>query len=70
MDISGVKESVTDKNLGGKVLNLSERIHVEVHQDIIEACHCVKSNTGPKKVNIKMSQNKDADKIRRANWIN
>ena len=70
MDISGVKESVTDKNLRGKVLNLFERIHVEVHQDIIEACHCVKFNTGPKKVNIKMSQNKDADKIRRANWIN
>ena len=63
MEISGVPESVTDNDLEGKVLKLLEKIDVEVHPDHIEACHCITSNAGPKKVIIKMSQFKDADKI-------
>ena len=35
----------------------------EVHLDNIEACHWVKSNAGPKKVFIKMSRRKYANKI-------
>ena len=38
---------------------------IEVHPDHIEACHWIKSNAGPKKVIIKVSRRKDADKIRR-----
>ena len=66
MKISGVPESVTDNDLEGKVPNLIEKIDVEVHPDHIKACYSLKSNPGPKKVIIKMSRRKDADKIRRA----
>ena len=66
LEISGVPESVTDNVLEGKVLKLLEKIDVEVHHDHIEACHWIKPNAGPKKVIIKMSRHKDADKIRKA----
>ena len=66
LEISGVPESVTNNDLEGKVLNLLEKTDVEVHIDHIEACHWIKSNAGLKKVIIKMSRHKDADKIRRA----
>ena len=65
MEISGVPESVTDNNLGEKVLKLLGKVDVEVYPDHIEACHWIKSNAGPKKVIIKMPWHKDADKIRR-----
>ena len=65
MEISGVPESVTDNDLEEKVLNLFEKIDVEVHPNNIEAWHWKKSNAGLKKVIIKMSRRKDADKIRR-----
>ena len=41
-------------------------IDVEVHSDNTRDCHWIKSNAGPKKVIIKMSWNKDEDKILRA----
>ena len=66
LEISGVPESVAVNDLEGKVLKLLEKIDVEVHPDHIEACHWIKSNAGPKKVIIKMSRRKDADKIRKA----
>ena len=66
LEISGVPESVAVNDLEGKVLKLLEKIDVEVHPDHTEACHWTKSNAGPKKVIIKMSQRKDADKIRKA----
>ena len=66
LEISGVPESITDNDLEGKVLKLLENIDVKVHPDHIEACHWINSNAGPKKVVIKMSRCKDADKIRRA----
>ena len=67
LEISGVPVSVTDNDVEGKVLKLLEKTNAEVHPDHIQACHWIKSNAGPKKVIIKMSQRKDADKIRRAN---
>ena len=66
LEISGVPESVTDNNLEEKVLKLLGKIDVEVHPDHFEACHWIKSNAGPKKVIIKLSRHKDADKICRA----
>ena len=39
LEISGVPESVTDKDLEGKVLNLFEKNDAEIHSDNIEACH-------------------------------
>ena len=68
-EISGVPKSVSDKDLEGKVLNLFQKTDIEVHPDNIEACHWVRSNAGPKKVIIKMSRRKDAEKIRRAKKI-
>ena len=65
LEISGVPESVTDNDLEGKVLKLLEKINAEVHPDYIEAYHWIKSNAEPKKVMIKISRSKDADKIRR-----
>ena len=58
--------SVTDNDVEGKVLKLLEKTSVEVYPDHIEACHWIKSNAEPKKVIIKISRRKDADKIRRA----
>ena len=66
LEISGVPESVTDNDLEGNVLKLLEKIDVAVHPDHIEACHWIESNAGPKKVIIKMSQHKNAHKIRSA----
>ena len=66
LEIPGVPESVTDDDLEGKVLNLAEKIDVEVYPEHIQACHLIKSNVGTKKLIIKMSRRKDADKIRRA----
>ena len=66
LEIFGVPESVTDNDLEGKVLNLLEIIDVEGHPDHIEACHFIRSSTGPKKVVINTSRRKDADKIPRA----
>ena len=66
LEISGVLESVSDKDLEGKVFNLFQKIDIEVHPDNIEACHWVKSNAGPKKVIIEMSRRKDAYKMRKA----
>ena len=65
LEISGVPESVADNDLEGEVLKWLEKADVEVHPDHIEACHWIKSNAGPKKVIIKMSWRKDADKIQR-----
>ena len=66
LETSGVPESVAVNDLDGKVLKLLEKIDVEVYPDHIEACHWIKSYAEPKKVIIKMSGRKDADKIRRA----
>ena len=65
--IFDVPESITDNDLDGQVLNLLQKIDAEVHPHHIDACYWIKSNAGPKKVIIKMSRCKDADKIRRAN---
>ena len=66
LEISGVPESVTDKDLESKVLNLFEKTDFEVHLDNIEACHWIKFNAGLKKVIMKMSRHKNPAKIRRA----
>ena len=66
LEKSDVPEFVTDSNLERKVLELLKKSDVEVYPDQIEACHWIKPNAGPKKVFIKMSRCKDADKFRRA----
>ena len=50
MEISDVPESVTDKDLEGRVLNLFEKTDVEVNADNIEAFYWIKSNAWSKNV--------------------
>ena len=63
LGISGVPESVTDKDLQGKVLNLLEKKDTEVCPGNIDTCYWIKFLAGPKKVIIKMSRRNDADKF-------
>ena len=63
LEISGAPESVTDKHVEEKVLNLFEKTDIEVYPNNIESCHWVKSNAGPKTVVIEMSRLRDADKL-------
>ena len=42
LEISDVSESVPDKDLERKVLNLFEKIDIEIYPENIEACHWVK----------------------------
>ena len=39
LEISGVPESVNDKDLEAKVLNLFQKNDIEVHPDNIETCN-------------------------------
>ena len=55
-EISGIPESVTDKDLKSKVLSLFKRIDIKVYPNYFEAFHSVKSNAG---LEIKMSRHKD-----------
>ena len=69
LEISDVPESVTDNDLEGEVLNLLEKIDVEVHPDNIESCHWMKSNAGPKKLSLKCNGAKMQIKFERQRKI-
>ena len=45
----GVPESISDKDLEGKALNLFEKNDIVIHPDNIEVCHWVKCNAEPRK---------------------
>ena len=45
----GVPESIIDKDLEGKALNLFEKNDIVIHPDNIEVCHWVKCNAEPRK---------------------
>ena len=58
LQISGVPESVIDKDLVGKLLDLFEKIDIEDHADNIKACHWEKSNAVSGQI------------VRNCGWIN
>ena len=45
----GVPESIIDKDLEGKALNLFEKNDIVIHPDNTEVCHWVKCNAEPRK---------------------
>ena len=45
----GVPESIIDKDLEGRALNLFEKNDIVIHPDNIEVCHWVKCNAEPRK---------------------
>ena len=45
----GVPESIIDKDLEGKALNLFEKNDIVIHPGNIEVCHWVKHNVEPRK---------------------
>ena len=66
LEISGVPGNTSDENLEKTVLDVFQKIEVDVQPENVEACHWLKSNSpGGKKVIIKFSRRKDADKIRK-----
>ena len=49
LEMFGVQESIIDKALEGKALNLFEKNDIVIHPGNIEVCHWVKHNVEPRK---------------------
>lgn len=65
LEISGIPENTADTKLEDKVRDVLEKIDCNVKPKNIEACHWVKTKHGGRRVIIKLSKRKDADKIRK-----
>ena len=64
LEISGFPKSLKSEDLEGTVLKVFEELDVVVDPSNVEDCHWVASRNS-KKVIIKQSRRKDANKIRR-----
>ena len=64
LELSGIHETIENKDLEGTVLSIFEKLDVMVDPSNVENCHWIKSSKGPKKVAVKPSRRKDANKIR------
>ena len=62
LEISGFPESLKNEDLEGTVLKVFEELDVLVYRSNVEDCHWVANRTS-KKVIIKLSRRKDANKI-------
>ena len=60
--LSGIPETIENKDLEGTVLGIFEKLDVDPSN--VEDCHWIKPSKGPKKVIVKLSRRKDANKIR------
>ena len=58
-----LKEKVENKDLERTVLDIFEKLDVMVDPSNVEDYHWIKSSKGPKKVIVKLSRRKDANKI-------
>ena len=63
LELSGIPETIENKDLEETVLDIFENLDVMVDPSNIEDCHWIKSSKGPKKVIVKLSRRKDAKKI-------
>ena len=63
LEISGFPESIENKDLENLTLQIFEKIDISVDPENVEDCHWVKTQRS-KKVIIKLSRRKDANKIR------
>ena len=64
LELSGIPETIESKDLEGTALDIFEKLDVMVDPSIVEDCHWIKSSKGPRKVIVKLSRRKDANKIR------
>ena len=64
LELSGIPETIENKDLEGTVLGIFEKLGVMVDPSNVEDCHWIKSSKGPKKAIVKLSRRKDANKIR------
>ena len=65
LEISGVPEETTDSQLEEKVREIFDKIDSTVKAKNIEACHWIKTKRGGRRVIVKLSKRKDADRIRK-----
>ena len=63
LEISGIPENIENKDLENLTLQIFEKIDISVDPENVEDCHWVKTQRS-KKVIIKLSRRKDANKIR------
>ena len=49
LELSGIPETIENKDLEGTVLEIFEKLDVIVDLSNVEDCHWIKSNKGPKK---------------------
>ena len=63
LELSGIPETIEKKDLEGTVLSIFEKLDVMVDPSNVEDCHWIKPNKGAKKVIVKLSRRKDANKI-------
>ena len=64
LELSGIPETIENKDLEGTVLGIFEKLNVMVDPSSVEHCHWIKPSKGAKKVIVKLSRRKDASKIR------
>ena len=65
LEITGLPENTENGNLEDLTLKILNEIDVNIDSRNVEDCHCIKTQ-GPKKVIIKFSRRKDANKVRPA----
>ena len=64
VEISGIPETIENKDLEGTVLGIFEKLDVMVDPSNVEGCHWIKSSKGAKKVIAKLFRRKDVNKVR------
>ena len=64
LELSSIPETVENKDLEGTLLCIFEKLDVMVDPGNVEDCYWIKSSKGAKKVIVKFSRRKDANKIR------
>ena len=65
LEVSGIPEETTNDQLEDKVREVFDKIDSTVESRNIEACHWIKTKHGGRRVIIKLTKRKDADRIRK-----
>ena len=62
--LSGIPETIENKGLEGTVVGIFEKLDMILEPSNVEDCHWIKSSKGSKRVIVKLSRRKYANKIR------
>ena len=65
LEISGIPDNISDSDLESKTLEIFKEIDVDISPDNIEACHRLNKPANNKKVIIKFSKRKDAQRVKK-----